>query len=251
MHVRQLMTCLMCVCVLAGTAGAAVFSFSDGTRAAQAEFVVIGNDLVVTLTNTSTFNTSVPNELLTAVFFDLSGSPSLTPVSAILNAGSVVQFGVTPLDGNVGGEWAYSQSASALAPGGANYGIGTAGFGIFGPMDMFPGDDLNPPGAGVDGMDYALLSAGNILGSGNAPVTGGFPLIDNSVIFSLNGLPVGFNADTDVLNVWFQYGTDLNDPSFPGNGNGNGYVIPEPLTMSALLLGMSGIAGYMRRRVRR
>lgn len=253
MRVKQLMVGLMCLCILSPVAGAAVFSFADGTRAGQVEFDVIGTDLVVTLTNTSTFNTTVPEELLTAVFFDLSGSPSLTPASAILNAGSVVQFGTTPLDGVVGGEWAYNESAAALAPGGGSYGIGTAGFGIFGPADMFPGADLNPPGAGVNGMDYGLLSEGNILGTGNPAVTGGFPLIDNSVIFSLSGLPQGFDVDTDISNVWFQYGTDLDqEPSFPGNGNGNGNgVIPEPLTVSALLLGIGGLTGYLKRRNRR
>ena len=73
MRVRQLIAGLMCLCILSPLAGAAVFSFADGTRAGQVEFDVIGKDLVVTLTNTSTFNTTVPEELLTAVFFDLSG----------------------------------------------------------------------------------------------------------------------------------------------------------------------------------
>ena len=241
MNVKTCVATLLCLCLAAGSAGAAQFVFSSGTRAGQADFEVIGNDLVITLVNTSPFNTSVPNELLSALFFDIAGSPSLTPVSGILSTGSVVMFGVTPADGVIGGEWAYSESAAALAPGGAAYGVSSAGFGIFGPFDRFPGPDLDGQ-VNVGGMSYSLLSEGNIAGSGNAPVTGANPLIDNGVVLSLSGLPAGFNTWTDITNVWFQYGTDLQDPRFQGN------LIPEPMTITAVLIGVGGLARYIRRR---
>ncbi len=242
---RILAVSLLCVAVLAGSAAAAPWTFSSGTRAGTADFNVVGNDLVITLTNTSLFNTAEPSQLLSAVFFDVAGSPSLIPVSGLLTPGSVVVFGTTPADSVIGGEWAYSDSAGTLAPGGANYGVSATGLDIFGPFDRFPGPNLSGP-ENVGGMDYALLSAGNQPLVGNAPVTGGNPLILNSVTLTLDGLPAGFDPAADISNVWFQYGTDLDEePSYLGT------LIPEPLTMTATILGLGGLAGYMRKRTRR
>ncbi len=112
-----------------------------GTRSADAVFTVIGGtNLQVVLTNTYGGDVTNTANLLTAVFFNISGGPvTLTPVSALLTAGSVV-FNGSNGGGNVGGEWAYNNSFAG--PSGTNKGIGSAGFGIFG-SGNFNGPDLD------------------------------------------------------------------------------------------------------------
>ena len=61
-------------------AGVVTFNASSGSRAAQAKFQDSGSDLIVTLTNTSTADALVPIDVLTGVFFSISGNPSLTRV---------------------------------------------------------------------------------------------------------------------------------------------------------------------------
>jgi hypothetical protein len=165
------------------------FSATSGSRSAQAEFDIISGNLVVTLKNTSGADVLVPSEILTALFFDISGSPvALTPVSALLAPGSVVWFDTPPAGGNVGGEWAYG-SGLVGAPMGAKYGISSAGFGLFGQFN-FNGPDLDPPPA-VNGLNYGITSAGDNMLTGNSAVTGGNPLIHNAVTFTLSGAGAG------------------------------------------------------------
>jgi len=210
------------------------FSDSQGSLAASAKFEVSGTDLIVTLTNTSAADALVPVDILTGLFFDVSGGAlSLTQVSAVVPAGSFVHNGPTDPGGVVGGEWAY-KTGLAGGPGSASYGIGSAGFGLFGPADLFPGTDLQPP-TSPDGLQYGVTSAGDNLATGNAPLTNGSnALIKNEVVFTLSGLPVGFDPMTQIGNVWFQYGTALDEPHFP-----------EPA--SAMLLGLAAV-GILRRR---
>ena len=51
-------------------------------RSASVLFEVNGSQLIVTLTNTSTEDVLAPDEVLTAVFFDIEGDPTLTRQSA-------------------------------------------------------------------------------------------------------------------------------------------------------------------------
>ena len=105
-------------------------------------------NLLVTLTNLATYKPNDPSDILTAVFFSLAGDPTLTKVSATLNAGSVgVEdgFTLTVPGGVVGGSWAYAAGLSG-APGNANEGISAVGFGLFGHHNLFPGSAL--PGDG-------------------------------------------------------------------------------------------------------
>jgi hypothetical protein len=186
---------------------------SQGNLAASATFDVQGSNLVVTLTNTSLEDVLVPADVLTSVFFDFGSSLVLTPVSAVLDAGSVVHFGGTDPGGVVGGEWAY-RAALAGAPHGAAYGISSSGLGLFGPADLFPGSDLSPP-ASPNGLNYGITSAGDDMATGNAAVTGSIPLIQNAVVFTLSGLPEGFDPTASIQNISFQYGTALTDPNLP------------------------------------
>jgi hypothetical protein len=53
------------------------------------------------------------------------------------------------------------------------------------------------------------------MATGNAAVTGSIPLIQNAVVFTLSGLPEGFDPTASIQNISFQYGTALTDPNLP------------------------------------
>jgi hypothetical protein len=203
------------------------YAFSDGDRSASAEFTFSGDNLVITLTNTYGGDTAEPIHVLQALFFDIDGNTVLTPLSAALGAGSTVLYGPDG-GGNVGGEFAYAAGLSG-AP--ASQGISGAGYDLFGDAN-FGGPNLAGPTA-VNGMGYGLLSAG-YAGGGNAAVTGQFPLIHNSVVFTLSGA-TGLSLG-DFSNVSFEYGTDL-------------AAVPEPGTLLLLGLGLAGLG--LTRRLRR
>ncbi|MCC6125343.1 MAG: PEP-CTERM sorting domain-containing protein [Pirellulales bacterium] len=227
------------VLVMASPAQAVIFVSSSGSLSASADFSIVGGNLQVILTNTSTSDVLVPSEVLTAVFFDWPPSnPSLTRISAVLNAGSSVLFGTTDPGGVVGGEWAFKSGLSG-APGGSALGVSSAGFGLFAPSDVFPGTNLQGP-AEPDGVQYGITSAGDNPATGNTPVTGSNALIKNSVVFTLGGLPAGADVST-LTNVQFQYGTALDET-----------IVPEPLSVIVwTLLGASwaGLAVMRRRSV--
>jgi len=225
------------ICVIAAACGpvfgaAITFTGASAHRAASASFEASGADLIVTLTNTSTADALVPVDILTGIFFDIGGAPlALTRTSAVLATGSVVHFGPVDPGNVVGGEWAYK--AALGGPGGRDYGIGSAGFGLFGPTDLFPGTDLQPP-TSPNGLEYGITSFGDNLATGNAPVTGPNALIQHSVVFTMTGLPGGFDPNSMIQNVLFQYGTDLSEPSIPG--------VPEPaIAMPLLIAGLLAI----------
>lgn len=219
---------------LSAPAGDLTVSASVGNLAAAAKFQASGSNLIVTLTNTSTFDVLVPADVLTCLFFDVSGAPlSLTTVSAIVPPTSTVLFGVSGPGGEVGGEWEYEDGLIG-APQNAAYGIGSSGLGLFGSGQMFPGANLQGP-AGVDGLQYGLVSAGDDPNNGNTPVTGSNALIKNEVVFTLAGLPVGFDPETMIKNVNWQYGTSLTEPN-----------IPEPASLGLLLAGAAVVV--LRRR---
>src|SRR5678815_4938452 len=65
-------------------ASASNFSSSSGSLAATASFNVVSGNLQVILTNTSTADALVPTDILTAIFFDVIGNPTLTPISSLI-----------------------------------------------------------------------------------------------------------------------------------------------------------------------
>jgi len=228
------------IMLLAGPAKSLPITFSQviGDFSAEVIFQINGDgDLEVILTNTSTADVLVPVDVLTGVLFDIAGDPILTRLSALLHDGSVVLFAENDfeaaLDEIVGGEWAYTTGLDATPFSSATQGIGSAGMGLFGDPDTFPGPDLQPP-PNVDGLQYGLTSAGDDPDTGNTPVTaaGQNNLIQNSVIFTLGLLPDGFDPFTDISNPYFLYGTSL----------GESPTVPEP---STLLLLVSGVAGVV------
>jgi len=226
-----------------GAASPLVFSGSQGNLAASVVFEVVDfSNLRITLINTSSADVAVPSEVLTAVFFNLPGDPILTPTSALVGPGGTVLFGSAAPGGVVGGEWAYAMGLSG-APGGARQGVSSVGLGLFGPHDLFPGVNLAGPDS-PDGLQYGITSAGDDPTLGNQAVTGHFPLIRNSVIFTLSGLPEGFSL-SGISNVTFQYGTDLAEPSFSIH-------TPEPGSVVLALIGFALLfGGTLRRKLSR
>lgn len=204
-------------------------------------FATDGDRLLVTLTNSALSDVLVPANVLTAVFFDIAGlGLTLAPESAVIDDGAIVRWGSTEPGGGVGGEWAFRSGLSG-APGGALYGIGAAGFGLFGPHDSFPGANLDGQ-SGPQGLNYGLLSAGDNPLTGNTPVTGSNPLIQSAVVFALDGLPEGFSLGS-IGNVTVQYGTSLSEPSFPAT------IISVPAPSAAAGVGMAmGLLAIRRRR---
>lgn len=222
------------------------FSFSSGTYAGSATFTSLaGNQLQVTLDNTSASDALVPNDVLSALFFQLDNgyNPTLTPVSAVLAAGSTVtNGGTTDAGGVVGGEWAYKSGLTigGINPPGSVRGISSTGLGLFSKFDRFPGTNLDGPDD-PDGIQYGLTTTGDNTATGNGGIS--VPLIKHSVVFVLDGwdstIPV-----SHIENAYFQYGTDLLEPRFPGDNNTTTQDVPEPAFYqmgAAMMLAAFGI----------
>ena len=223
------------------------YSGSGGSLSASVVFDTSGTNLIVTLTNTSSADAMAPGDILTGVFFDINGVGTLGRVSAILASGSVVNGngGLTDAGGSVGGEWAYA--AGITGPGLATEGISSSGLGLFGPGDVFGGTNLQGP-ADPDGVQYGITSAGDNPATGNGGISGQ-GLIQDSVVFTLSGLPSGFNPSAlgAISHVNFQYGTALTETDIPGQPR-QLQAVPEPATLALLGTGLTVAAARLRRR---
>lgn len=223
------------------------FSASSGTLGAKVTFNVVAGNLTVLLENVGG-DALVPADALSAVFFDINGVGALTPVSAVLAPGATVVNDSAPAGGVVGGEWAYASGLAA--PGSATEGISSSGFGLFGNAN-FPGANLDGPTA-VNGMNYGLLSWSDNFATGNPQVTaGGNPFVKGGVLFTLSGVPVGFDpsATGKISHVVFQYGTGLNEPCLFGTpDNPDLPDVPEPTSLTLLGAGLTMVARRIRRK---
>jgi len=240
--------------------GAVTFTSSDlSGRAASATFSISGSILTVQLTNTSTHDALDATDILTGVFFNITNTGPLTPLTADLAAGShaydIPSGALAEPDTSgktgVGGEYAYGSGLAYTHA--ATEGISSSGLGLFGNGNFTasdPNGDLGgPSGGAIDGVQYGITSAGDNLSTGNGSLTStnNHFLIQNSVVFTLSGV---FPGNAGVTDVWFQYGTALNEPSIqgtPGGGTPRGSPgeVPEPATLAIWGLGL-GVAGLVR-----
>lgn len=237
--IRSILALVLCLTSVAS--GSIIFSgTTDLNRAASAQFTVIGNTMSVELTNTSSADVANPLGILTAVFFEIGtayAGATFSPQTASLGMGSVVHFGPNG-GGNVSGEWAFSDSLVG-APLGLQYGIGSAGFGLFAPSELFPGGSVLTPPVEPDGLNYGITSAGDDVTTGNMAVTGGTPLIQNSVTFDFT-VSDGFD-EAGITRAYLQYGTALFEGGFEGN-----LIVPNASSYSLLIFG--GLCAYRRYR---
>ncbi|MFZ3137792.1 MAG: XDD4 family exosortase-dependent surface protein [Thermodesulfovibrionales bacterium] len=215
------------------------FTGSSGSLAASVTFDVSGSNLIVTLTNTSTADPSVPGDILSGVFFSIPTNPSLGKVLAVLASGSSIIHGPMPATdpgGVVGGEWAYTNSdTNGLEA------IYSSGY--YNGNARFPGSNLQGP-TSVDGIQYGITTSYDLPANDNGGLQGR-GLINNSVVFTLSGLLTGFDL-SEIGDVRFRYGTCIDEPHFPGGHT----QVPEPCTILLLGAGLAGV-GLLRRRFKK
>lgn len=223
-------------------AGSVTFTASSGDLAASATFTHSGSTLSLVIQNTATNQAANLAAVLHAVFFDISGgSPTLTPVSGVLHkfgqpGGSTIWRPDGAYNGtsDVGYHWAFESNLSG-APDNASYGVGSAGYNLFGAGSAkFGSVNQGGENQSPDGPPYGIVPMSQTsLGGGD------FPMIKDAVelTWSISGL-----FDLAWLNnVSFQYGTSL------GDANLDGTIVPLPPAAWMGLLGLVGV-GVLRRR---
>lgn len=242
-------------------------SASAGGRSASATFtqmqVASNYYLQVVLTNTSPAKSSVPTDVLTAMFWDMNQSVGLTKVSATTLPTLILQPQYSNNDptsasliaaGNVGSEFAYRYDAAGLggiAAGQFQYGVSSSGLGVFGPEDRFDTvNNLEGPDS-PDGIQYGITSSLGLDPNHNGGLD--HSLIQGSVTllfnFSGNYLPYSSDAGFATLfgTVRYQFGTALSEPSITGNT----IAVPAPSGIVLAGIGCAFLAGvqfYSKRR---
>jgi len=225
---------------------------SSNNLAATATFDVVGGSFQVTLANSSIYAIAEPQDVLMGFYFSVIGIADLTPAASnaatasgfIVYPGNILQNPSSPGAGylDVSGEWAYVESASGST---GTFQLGTAGRGVWGASDVMNGADRNSSQA-PDGADFGIVSSVTDLTSGNNGYKNNGPYVQDSVLFDLGPVPVGFQLTTDAIaSVTFVYGTSSSDPSFPGNpviGPPPPFV-PEPTSVAiwSLIVGLSAV----------
>jgi len=217
---------------------------TEGELSAEARFTIIGDQLQIILTNTSTTSPRTQDTLLTGICFMLPDDVTLTPVSAyasdvVQEAEAVPRLGTADVSGsdvNVGGEFHYRSDTWDWMRN-INQGIASA---QYIDSESNPTGNLNGPvlngRPGIDGADFGLVNEGFVDYSGNGGLDGK-PLISNSVIFLLD--IQGVLPESGIRRVRFAFG--------PGNSPPT--VIPEPTALALLLVGAGLGVARRRRRV--
>jgi hypothetical protein len=235
--------------VVGSTANGLTYIATNKTLSASATFTVTDLKLVITLSNTGTNDPSTSAQILTGIFFKLTGDPALAPTSALLGPDTTIKGrpGVTGPGTNVGGEWTYRNAFAGL-PHGANEGVSIASLGPFRTRYGFPGPNLQGSVA-HNGVQYGVTTDFDSTGNDKCSLAHQ-QLIENTVIFTLGGLPTNFTL-ASISDVSFQYGPCLTDRSLNLAGkisDGNtGPAIPEPSTSVLIGAGLLSAFALLRR----
>jgi hypothetical protein len=231
--------------ILFSGSGAGVAVDGNGvTLSASALFDITGSTLTITLRNLGDNGLKdVPGNTLTGVLFNLPDGITLTPVSALIAAGDLLQTNkctIGPCSAtttNVGGEFRYD-TATLPSGSGADRGISSSGY--IGGNGNFNGPNLDaPPSGAVNGINFGIVGPGSLVSNGGLQ---NVPLISEEVVFQMT-ISGGTLATTDIANVSFQYGTDYSEPRYSGSTTTTS--VPEPATLA--LVG-AGLAVALRRR---
>ncbi len=266
---KKLATVLVAVTlfVAASSARAVTYAGSKATTAskkeasvtlkASATFMVVSNlELVVTLSNTGTYDPRSPGDILTGVFFDFVGDPHLTPVSAnVPMPGDSVLDHTLPsgFTGNVGGEWAYTNGlAYTTSEGTDNEGVSSTKLKWFKKKDLFPGEKIKGTSP-LSGVNFGATTIESLASNAVGAIKS-VGLIQNTVVFVFD-LPNNLNNLTtdeilaDISNVSFQYGTSIkNGLDIAGEMVAQ---VPEPNTISLVAVGLLGAVALSKSRARR
>jgi hypothetical protein len=217
-------------------------SLPGETLSASATFTVSNLELIVTLSNTGTFDPQTANDILTAVFFTLDGDPKLTPESAQLAPGSSVIGHRLPLEftGDVSSQWAYKNDLVG-APDGTDEGISSTDLKWFNTKNALSKDKIKGFGS-LNGVSFGLTTPDDLGGHdrGNLKNQG---LTQNSVVLTFGGLPTNFSI-ADISDVTFQYGTSPKAPEFLGEITT--MEVPEPSTIALVAFSVLATAGAAR-----
>jgi hypothetical protein len=238
-----------------GSTTATVKKEGNVTFKASATFVVSNLELVVTLSNTGTYDPRSPADILTGVFFDFAADPHLTPVSATVAPSSSVinHFPGLGFDGDVGGEWAYTNNLKyTTSEGTDNEGISSTKLKWFKKKDLFPGGKIKGTSS-LNGVNFGITTL-NDLASNDEGGLKNKGLIQNTVVFVFD-LPNNLKNLTtdeilgDISDVTFQYGTGIKT----GLDIAGILVaqIPEPNTISLVAAGLLGAVALTGARARR
>ena len=202
---------IVCAFITASSNADYVASWTDGTLGAEASFTITGTTLTVELTNTSVGTTAAPAELLTSVYFNISGEPTLSNFTAdgdlwlahryapdedIANI-SLVQPPGAPLLGMQGAGWLFVDYRTSVGGPGAtpempySYAIGTAG-----------NNDLTPYNIpGMDGPETGIF-VGDDISTQNLD---GYYLVKDMMTFTFT-IPSGI-TESMIGPVAFGWGT--------------------------------------------